>query len=74
MIKRSLYEELYIYIDKEELAQLFGADRGFSVQHVEEDKTGFRFMLSPETTLGERSSPPQRPDISREQAERQRFL
>jgi hypothetical protein len=38
MIKKSLYEELTIHIDKEELAQLLGADPGFSVENVEEEK------------------------------------
>ena len=74
MIKRSLFEELCIHIDKEELAQLLGADRGFSVQHVEEEKGGFRFLLSRETTLGEPSSNAQGTDTSREHAERKRFL
>jgi hypothetical protein len=74
MIKKSLYEELCIHIDKEELAQLLGADPGFSVQNVEEEKGEIRFTLSRKTTLGEASSNAQSTHASREQAERRSFL
>ena len=74
MIKKSLHEELTIHIDKEELAQLLGADPGFSVENVEEEKGEFRFILSRKTTLDEASLNAQRADISREQAERRSFL
>jgi len=74
MIKKSLYEELCIHIDKEELAQLLGADPGFSVENVEEEKGQVRFMLTRKTTLDDASSNAQRTDISREQAERRSFL
>jgi len=74
MIKKSLYEELTIHIDKEELAQLLGADPGFSVENVEEEKGEFRFMLSRKTTLEEASTNSQSTPTSREQAERRRFL
>ena len=74
MIKKSLFEELCIHIDKEELAQLLGADPGFSVQNVEEEKGGYRILLSRETRLEESSAPPQRMDMPRQQAERRSFL
>jgi hypothetical protein len=74
MIKKSLYEELCIQIDKEELAQLLGADPGFSVENVEEEKGEIRFMLSRKTTLGEVSAHSQKTEIAREQAERKSFL
>jgi hypothetical protein len=71
MIKKSLYEELTIHIDKEELAQLLGADPGFSVENVEEEKGEFHFMLSRKTTLDEAGFNPQ---AGQTQAERGRFL
>ena len=74
MIKKSLHEELTIHIDKEELAQLLGADPGFSVEHVEEEKGEIRFLLSRKTTLNNASSNASRTDISREQTERRSFL
>jgi hypothetical protein len=74
MIKKSLFEELCIHIDHEELAQLLGADPGFSVQNVEEEKGGYRILLSRETRLEGSSAPPQRTDIPRQQAERRSFL
>jgi len=43
MIKKSLSEELCIHIDHEELAQLLGADPGFSVQNVEGRKGAIAF-------------------------------
>lgn len=74
MIRKSLFEELCIYIDKEELAQLLGADSGFSVQNVEEEKGGYRILLSRETRLEESSAHSERTDIPRQQAERRNFL
>jgi hypothetical protein len=74
MIKKSFYEELTIHVDKEELAQLLGADPGFSVQNVEEEKGEIRFTLSRKNALGETSSDSQTPHTSREQAERRNFL
>jgi hypothetical protein len=74
MIKKSLHEELTIHIDKEELAQLLGADPGFAVEHVEEEKGEIRFMLSRKTTLDDASSNAPKTDIPREQAERRSFL
>jgi hypothetical protein len=66
MIKKLFYEELTIHIDKEELAQLLGADPGFSVEHVEEEKGEIRFMLSRKTTLDDARSSAPKTDISRE--------
>jgi hypothetical protein len=74
MMKRSLLEELCIRIDKEELAQLLGADPGFSVQNVEEQNGEFLFLLSRETALEDASPSPQRTDSPREQGERKRFF
>jgi hypothetical protein len=74
MIKRSLFEELCIHIDKEELAQLLGAEPGFSVQHVEEEKGGYRILLSRETALEKPSAHFQRTDTPRQHTERQSFL
>jgi hypothetical protein len=53
MIKKLLHEELYIHIDKEKLARLLGADPGFAVQNVEEERNEIRFMLFRKTTLDE---------------------
>jgi hypothetical protein len=75
MIRKSLIEELYIHIDKDELAKLLGADPGFSVQNVEEEKEEFRFMLVRKTALEkEVLSNAQGDTLTREQGERRRFL
>jgi hypothetical protein len=74
MIKKSLYEAITIHIDKEELAQLLGADPGFSVQNMEEEKSEFRFTQSRKTMLEEATLDARRADISQGQAERRSFL
>jgi hypothetical protein len=42
MIKKALYEELIIHIDREELARLLDIEPGFEVQNIEEDGKEFR--------------------------------
>jgi hypothetical protein len=56
MIKKALYEELIIHVDKEELARLLDLDPGFEVQNIEEVGKEFRFILSRKTDLSEKSS------------------
>jgi hypothetical protein len=53
MIKKALYEELTIHVDREELARLLGIDPGFQVQNIEENGKGFRLILSRKTDLSE---------------------
>ena len=53
MIKKALYEELHVHIDKKELARLLGADPGFEVQHIEEEGKDVRFILGRKTDLHE---------------------
>jgi hypothetical protein len=55
MIKKALYEELIIHIDKDELARLLDLDPGFDVQNIEEVGKEFRFILSRKTDLSERT-------------------
>lgn len=65
MIKKALYEELTIYIDKEELGRLLGAHPSFEVQNIEEEGKEYRFILSRKTDLN---------DTVPKQEERRRFL
>jgi hypothetical protein len=51
--KKSLYEELIVHIDKEELGKLLGADPGFEVQNIEEVGKEYRFILGRKTDLNE---------------------
>jgi hypothetical protein len=64
MIK-TVYEELIIHIDNEELARLLDLEEGFAVQQIEEDGTAFRLIFSRKTNLSEQT--PRR-------EERRRFL
>jgi hypothetical protein len=54
MIKKALFEELIIHVDKEELAQLLDIEPGYEVQNIEEQGKEFRFILSRRTDLGEK--------------------
>jgi hypothetical protein len=53
MIKKALFEELIIHVDKEELARLLDIEPGFEVQNIEEQGKEFRFILSRKTDLNE---------------------
>jgi hypothetical protein len=53
MIKKALFEELIIHVDKEELARLLDIEPGFEVQIIEEQGKEFRFILSRRTDLNE---------------------
>ena len=53
MIKKALFEELIIHIDKEELARLLDIETGFEVQNIEEQGKEFRLILSRRTDLNE---------------------
>jgi hypothetical protein len=53
MIKKALFEELIIHVDKEELARLLDIEPGFEVQIIEEQGKEFRFILSRKTDLNE---------------------
>ena len=55
MIKKELYEELIIHIDKEELARLLDLEPGFAVQQIEEEGEAFRLIFSRKTDLSEKS-------------------
>jgi hypothetical protein len=56
MMKKALFEELIIHVDKEELARLLDIDPGFEVQNIEEDGKAFRLIFSRKTDLSEKSS------------------
>jgi hypothetical protein len=53
MIKKALFEELIIHVDREELARLLDIEPGFEVQNIEEQGKEFRFILSRRTDLNE---------------------
>ena len=53
MIKKALFEELIIHVDKEELARLLEIEPGYEVQNNEEQGKEFRFILSRRTDLNE---------------------
>ena len=53
MIKKALFEELIIHVDKEELAQLLDIEPGYEVQNIEEQGKEFRLILSRRTDLNE---------------------
>jgi hypothetical protein len=55
MIKKALFEELIIHVDKEEMARLLDLEPGFTVQNIEEDGTAFRLIFSRKTNLSEQS-------------------
>jgi hypothetical protein len=54
MIKKALYEELIIHVDREELARLLDIEPGFEVQNIEEQGKEFRLILSRKTDLNEK--------------------
>ena len=54
MIKKALFEELIIHVDKEELARLLEIEPGFEVQNIEEQGEAFRLILSRKTDLSEK--------------------
>jgi hypothetical protein len=65
MMKKALFEEVIIHVDKEEMARLLDLEPGFAVQNIEEDGTAFRLIFSRNTDLSEQ--------IPRRE-ERRRFL
>jgi hypothetical protein len=65
MMKRALFEELIIHVDKEEMARLLDLEEGFAVQQIEEDGTAFRLIFSRKTDISEKNS---------RREERRRFL
>jgi hypothetical protein len=54
MIKKALFEELIIHVDKEELARLLEIEPGFTVQQIEEQGQEFRLIFSRTTDLNEK--------------------
>ena len=54
MIKKELYEEIILILDKDELANLFDLEPGFTAQNIEEVDGQFRFILSRRTDLSEK--------------------
>jgi hypothetical protein len=65
MMKKALFEEVIIHVDKEEMARLLNLEPGFAVQNIEEGGTAFRLIFSRQTDLSEQ--------IPRRE-ERRRFL
>jgi hypothetical protein len=55
MIKKALYEELIIQVDRDELARLLDIDPGFEVQNIEQEGKEFQFILSRKTDLSKES-------------------
>jgi hypothetical protein len=55
MIKKELFEELIVHVDKEELARLLEIDPGFAVQQIEEVGKEFRLIFSRKTDLSEKT-------------------
>jgi hypothetical protein len=53
MMKKALFEEVIIHVDKEEMARLLDLEPGFAVQNIEEDGTAFRLIFSRKTDLAE---------------------
>jgi hypothetical protein len=56
MIKKALYEELIIHVDKTEMARLLNIDEDFIVQQIEEDGEAFRLIFGRTTELSEKNS------------------
>jgi hypothetical protein len=54
MIKKELYEEIIIHIDKGELARMLDLEPGYTVQNIDEVGEEFRFILSRRTNLSEK--------------------
>ncbi len=54
MIKKELYEEIILILDKDELANLFDLEPGFTAQNIEEVDGQFRFILSRRIDLSEK--------------------
>jgi hypothetical protein len=61
MIKKSLFEELTIVINKEELARLLGATEGFKVDSIQDEKANVVFSLVRKTDFNEESLLPVEP-------------
>jgi hypothetical protein len=55
MIKKELYEELIIHVDKSEMARLLNIDEDFVVQQIEEDGETFRLIFGRTTKLSEKN-------------------
>jgi hypothetical protein len=53
MMKKALFEEVIIHVDKEEMARLLDLEEGFAVQQIEEDGTAFRLIFSRKTDISE---------------------
>jgi hypothetical protein len=55
MIKKELYEELIIHVDKTEMARLLNIDEDFVVQQIEEDGEAIRLIFGRKTKLSEKN-------------------
>ena len=53
MIRKTLFEELIIHVDKEEMARLLDLEPGFTVQQIEAEGETFRLIFSRTTDLTE---------------------
>ena len=54
-MKKVLYEEIIIHVDKEEMARLLDLEEGFAVQQIEEEGTAFRLIFSRRIQLSEQN-------------------
>jgi hypothetical protein len=52
-IRKALFEELILHVDKDEMARLLDLEPGFTVQQIEEEGEAFRLILSRTTDLTE---------------------
>ena len=55
MIKKALYDELTIHVDKTEMARLLNIDEDFVVQQIEEEGEAFRLIFGRKTELSEKN-------------------
>ncbi len=53
VMKKVLYEEVIIHVDKKEMARLLDLEDGFAVQQIEEEGEAFRLIFSRRIDLSE---------------------
>jgi hypothetical protein len=65
MIKQSLYEQVVIIVEREELAQMLQAEQGFEIEKIEDQHSEIRFTLGRKTDLDEEIEPEKRTEQKR---------
>jgi len=60
MLKESLYEQIVIVVEREELAQMLRAEQRFEIEKIEDRQSEIRFTLGRMTTLDEEIQPAQK--------------